>query len=106
MGCGLIKIRGAEGKVNGISVEAELCAMIIKKAPEGTDFGLDSKLIDVGLDSLDVVEIVFEVEDKYSIQLPQNDKETGSATFKDLCELVEKHIAAKAEDDGSAQPAT
>ena len=89
-----------------MSVEADLRAMIIKKAPEGTEFGLDSKLVEVGLDSLDVVEIVFEIEDKYSIQLPQNDEETGSATFRDLCELVEKHIAAKAADDGSVQPAT
>ncbi len=89
-----------------MSVEAELRAMIIKKAPEGTEFGLDSKLVDVGLDSLDVVEIVFEIEDKYGIQLPQNDEETGSATFRDLCELVEKHIASKAAGDGSVQPAT
>jgi acyl carrier protein len=89
-----------------MSVEADLRAMIMKKAPEGTEIGRDSKLIDVGLDSLDVIEIVFEVEDKYGIQLPQNDKETGSATFKDLCELVEKHIAAKAAEDGGTLPAT
>jgi acyl carrier protein len=76
-----------------MSVESELRAMISKKAPEGTEFGLDSKLVDIGLDSLDVVEIVFEIEDKYRIQLPQNDEETGSATFGDLCELVEKHLA-------------
>lgn len=87
-----------------MSVEAELRAMIMKKAPEGTEFGLDSKLIDIGLDSLDVVEIVFEIEDKYRIQLPQNDQDTGSATFKDLCDLVEKHLATKAAEDGSAQP--
>jgi acyl carrier protein len=76
-----------------MSVEAELRAIISKKAPEGTEFGLDSKLVEIGLDSLDVVEIVFEIEDKYRIQLPQNDEETGSATFADLCELVEKHVA-------------
>lgn len=85
-----------------MSVEAELRAIIMKKAPEGTEFGLDSKLIDIGLDSLDVVEIVFEIEDKYRIQLPQNDQDTGSATFGDLCDLVEEHVAKKAAEDGSA----
>ena len=78
-----------------MSVEADLRAIISKKAPEGTEFGLDSKLAEIGLDSLDVVELVFEIEDKFSIQLPQSDEETGSATFKDLCNLVEKNIAAK-----------
>jgi len=78
-----------------MSVEADLRAIIRKKAPEGTEFGLDSKLAEIGLDSLDVVELVFEIEDKFSIQLPQSDEETGSATFKDLCNLVEKNIAAK-----------
>jgi acyl carrier protein len=78
-----------------MSIEADLRAIISKKAPEGTEFGLDSKLADIGLDSLDVVEIVFEIEDKFSIQLPQSDEETGSATFKDLCDLVDKNIAAK-----------
>ena len=82
-----------------MDVEAYLRAIIRKKAPEGTEFALDSKLADIGLDSLDVVEMVFEIEDKFSIQLPQSDEETGSATFKDLCDLVEKNIAAKAASD-------
>lgn len=78
-----------------MSVEAELRSIIMKKAPEGTEFSLDSKLVDIGLDSLDVIEIVFEIEDKYGIQLPQNDEEAASATFKDLCDLVEKQLAEK-----------
>ena len=84
-----------------MSVEAELRAIIMKKAPEGTEFSPESKLIDIGLDSLDVVEIVFEIEDKYRIQLPQNDQDTGSATFGDLCELVNQHVAEKASEDKS-----
>jgi len=86
-----------------MSVEADLRTIIMKKAPEGTEFGLDSKLAEIGLDSLDVVEVVFEIEDKYHIQLPQNDEEAASATFQDLCMLVEKQLAAKA--DAKAQPA-
>ena len=76
-----------------MSVEDDLRTIIQKKAPESTAFGLESKLVDIGLDSLDVVEIVFEIEDKFRIQLPQNDGETGTATFGDLCELVEQHVA-------------
>ena len=89
-----------------MSVEADLRVIIMKKAPEGAEFGLDSKLIDIGLDSLDVVEIAFDIEDKYRIQLPRNDQDTGSATFGDLCELVEEHVARKASEDGRAEQAT
>lgn len=85
-----------------MGVEAELRAIIMKKAPEGTEFGRESKLVDIGLDSLDVVEIVFEIEDKYRIQLPQSDQDTGSATFGDLCKLVDEHVAKKESEDGSA----
>ncbi len=85
-----------------MDVEADLRAIIRKRAPEGTEFSLDSKLADIGLDSLDVVEMVFEIEDKFSIQLSQSDEETGSATFKDLCDLVEKNIAAKAAGNASS----
>jgi acyl carrier protein len=76
-----------------MSVEDDLRSIIQKKTPEDTEFGLESKLVDIGLDSLDVIEIVFEIEDKFRIQLPQNDEETGTATFGDLCEMVEEHIA-------------
>jgi acyl carrier protein len=85
-----------------MSVEAELRAIMMKKAPEGTEFDLDSKLVDIGLDSLDVIEIVFEIEDKYGIQLPQNDEEAASATFKDLCNLVEKQLAEKSSGETPA----
>lgn len=85
-----------------MSIKSDLRAIIMKKALEGTEFGLDSQLMEIGLDSLDVVEIVFEIEDKYRIQLPKNDEETGSATFGDLCQLVEEHVAKKTSGDGGA----
>ena len=88
-----------------MSVEADLRSIIMKKAPEGTEFSLDSKLVEIGLDSLDVIEIVFEIEDKYAIQLPQNDEEAASATFRDLCDLVEKQLSAKAAGGTAPQAA-
>jgi acyl carrier protein len=87
-----------------MSVEADLRSIIMKKAPEGTEFSLDSKLVEIGLDSLDVIEIVFEIEDKYGVQLPQNDEEAASATFRDLCDLVQRVVAEKA-GDGAPQAA-
>jgi len=89
-----------------MSIEEDLRAIVKKKTPEGKEFQLESKLADIGLDSLDVVEIVFEIEDKYKIQLPQNEEEASSATFRDLCDLVERQIAAKAAGgEPTAQPA-
>lgn len=89
-----------------MSVEAELRAIVKKKMEQEMEVALDTKLAELGLDSLDVVEIVFEIEDKYKIQVPQNNEEMATATFKDLCTLVERHIAARDQvAAGAQQPA-
>ena len=89
-----------------MSLEAELRAIVKKKMTQELDILPDTKLAEIGLDSLDVVEIVFEIEDKYKVQLPQNNEEMATATFQDLCTLVEQHILAKDQvADGAQQPA-
>ena len=76
-----------------MNVEAELQA-IIKKQSGGKADGLagETRLTEVGLDSIDLVEIVFEIEDKFHIHLPQNNEQMASATFADLVKLVERLI--------------
>lgn len=52
------------------------------------NLALESKLDEIGLDSLALLELMFEVEDKYGINLPNDVKMPG--TVGQLVELVEK----------------
>jgi acyl carrier protein len=54
-------------------------------------------LMDAGLDSLDVMELAFDIEDRFKIQLPQIGAELISFTYGDLCRLVEKQLASQAD---------
>jgi acyl carrier protein len=79
-----------------MDLEQELRAVLRTKLPPGAEIDMDTKLADAGLDSLDVVEIAFDVEDKFRIQLPPMAGQITDVTFSDLYRLVEEKIAAKA----------
>ena len=61
---------------------------------------MDTKLKDAGLDSLNAVEMIFDLEEKFDIQIPFNaNNEAGSAalqTVGDVVRAVETLVAAKA----------
>ena len=78
-----------------MDIEQELRAIVKKKLTSGTEIDSSTKLADAGLDSLDVVEIAFDVEDKFRIQLPPLASQVTEVTFKDLQRLVEEQLAAK-----------
>jgi acyl carrier protein len=42
-----------------------------------------------------LIEIAFDIEDKFEIQLPQTQHEMIAFTYGDLCELVEKNVVAQ-----------
>ena len=58
----------------------------------------DALLTDLGLDSLDVIEVLFEVEDKFGIRVPQEGAALRTATIQELLDtitqLVEEQQAA------------
>ncbi len=83
-----------------MNVNDELKAIVAKKAKQ--DFGPATTLSEAGLDSLDVIEIAFDIEDKFRIELPQTQHEMITFTYGDLCRLVEERIAAKADGAASA----
>ena len=58
---------------------------------------LDAKLSDLNISSLDVVEIVFALEDKYSIELPFNANSQNQEfdTLGQVVNLVEEQIRLK-----------
>jgi acyl carrier protein len=79
-----------------MDIEQELRAIVRKKLNPGTEIDNSTKLAEAGLDSLDVVEIAFDVEDKFRIQLPPLASQVADVTFQDLKRLVEEQLAAKA----------
>lgn len=87
-----------------MNVERELQTIIGNKVKDRLEPG--TKLMDAGLDSLDVMELAFDIEDRFKVQLPQIGTELISFTYGDLCRLVEKQLAAKPEDALPAPSAT
>jgi acyl carrier protein len=85
-----------EARDDRMNVEQELQAIVGKKVKDHLEPG--TKLVDAGLDSLDVMELAFDIEDRFKVQLPQVGAELISFTYGDLCNLVEKQLAAKTGD--------
>ena len=70
----------------------------------------DSKLVDLGAESIDVIEIVFALEEKYDIDISVNFNESGTdasrsqrqmsraelATIGDICDAVQSLLDSKA----------
>ena len=85
------------------SVQETIFAIISKEA--GIDPGkisLDSTLKDLEIQSLDAVQIIFEIEDRFKITLPDRDPNFDTESVKGLVEAVEKLVAEKQ----SAAPAS
>lgn len=58
---------------------------------------LDAKVADIGITSLDMVEIIFALEEKFGIELPfnANTNAQGFRLLGDVIAIVEETIAAK-----------
>ena len=78
------------------SVQETIYGIISKEA--GIDIGkisMDSTLKDLEIQSLDAVQIIFEIEDHYKITLPDRDPNFDTESVKGLVEAVEKLVAEK-----------
>jgi acyl carrier protein len=85
------------------SVQETIFAIISKEA--GIDLGkisLDSTLKDLEIQSLDAVQIIFEIEDHYKITMPDRDPNFDTESVKGLVEAVERLVAEK--QDAVAAP--
>jgi acyl carrier protein len=83
-----------------MSVEQDVIDIIKKKIRvERSEIGPEDKLQDLGLESLDALELVFDVEDKFNIEIPVNANDAnigGFQTVGDVVREVEKLVAKKA----------
>ena len=78
------------------SVQETIFGIISKEA--GIDPGkitMDSTLKDLEIQSLDAVQIIFEIEDHYKITLPDRDPNFDTESVKGLIDAVEKLVAEK-----------
>lgn len=57
---------------------------------------LDSTLKDLDVHSLDAVQVLFEIEDKFEISVPEREDQYSAGTVRDLIEGVDRLLAAKA----------
>lgn len=62
-----------------------------------------AKLSDLGLDSLDLIEVLFEVEDKFHIRVPQEAAAIQAATIQELLDIVTKLV--EEQEQQQEQPA-
>ncbi len=78
-------------------VQATVFGIIAKEANiDPAKISLDSTLKDLEIQSLDAVQIIFEIEDHYKITLPDRDPNFDTESVKGLVEAVEKLVAEKA----------
>ena len=68
-----------------------------KKTYSGGTLQLSDPLDKLGLDSMEVVSLTFDIEEKFNIELPFNaNLDVKSKTVADLIEAVDQLVAAKA----------
>lgn len=65
-----------------------------KKLPEGKAT-IDSEFADLGIDSMDAVEILFALENEFDVNIP-DDEVRHVRNVRQMCEGVAKLVAAKA----------
>ncbi len=77
----------------------------VKRVP-AEDIKLDTNLQDMGIDSLDVFTLLFELENAFKISIPDDDVRS-LRTVNDVVEGIKKILAAAPPDTslGSATPA-
>lgn len=72
-----------------MSVESDVIELIRAKSSEGLEIvDRETNLSDLGIESLDLVELIFELEEKFDIQIPFNANES-ELEFKTVGEVVD-----------------
>lgn len=62
----------------------------------------ESTLKDLGIDSLDAVEIIFDIEEHFDVTLPDRDPNFDTDSLRGLVSAVEATLAAKTDPEPAA----
>ncbi|ACA18140.1 hypothetical protein M446_3760 [Methylobacterium sp. 4-46] len=79
-------------------IERILLEIVRKQARnEGADWSLTTTMEEAQIDSFDLVELVFEVEDRFGVEVSfnANERPIGEMTFGDVIALIRGALASK-----------
>ena len=78
------------------NVQEEIFDVISKQAKiDIATIKTESTLKDLGIASLDAIEVIFDIEEHFNINLPNEDVNFESGTVGDLVAAVERQLAQK-----------
>lgn len=78
------------------SAADEIVKMIADRNHTGGALDLSESLDNVGLDSMEVVSLIFDIEEKFNINIPVNaNMDIESKTLADLIQAVDRLVADK-----------
>jgi acyl carrier protein len=87
-------------------VTPDVVAIIAKKVPEERRGAMQptDKLQDLGIESIDALEMIFDIEEKFGVQVPYNANDATSefSTVADVAAAVQKLVDQKASTAGAA----
>jgi len=88
-------------------VTADVIAIIAKKVPQERRGAINpgDKLQDLGIESIDALEMIFDIEEKFGVQVPYNANSATSefSTVTDVVTAVQKLVDEKASTAGAAE---
>ena len=79
-------------------VASDVLGIIARKVPgERRDIALTDNLQDIGIESIDALEMVFDLEEKFGIQIPYNANSAAQnfATVGDVVKAIEGLVEQK-----------
>jgi len=80
-----------------MSVEQDLRSILGKwKKDDTPPLMASTKLSDLNIDSLDLVEVMFEIEEKFDVSLMQSHQEARDASFADLSGWIDQQLQRNA----------
>jgi acyl carrier protein len=86
-------------------VTADVIAVIAKKVPAGRSepIKLDDNLKDIGLESIDALEMIFDLEEKFGIQIPYNANSAAVdfSTVGDVVKAIQRVVDESRPADAS-----
>jgi acyl carrier protein len=80
------------------TVAAEVIAIVAKRVQgRRAQVQLEDRLDDLGIESIDAVELIFDLEEKFDIRIPYNanSAEPDLATVGDVVRAIENLVAGK-----------
>jgi acyl carrier protein len=81
------------------NVAAEVIAIIAKRVPgQKDDLRPTDKLTELGIESIDAIDMIFDLEEKFDIEIPYNanSAQTEFGTVGDVVRAIEQVVARKA----------